>query len=185
MQVDIPGSMTPTLSELEGAILSELHHRGRQSAFKVRRSFAISPSLEWRGSAGSVYAAIRRMEAAGLVEGETQPDRRGTRLLRITGSGRVALQAWACDITRAISVGADPFRLRSGIWRAMHPGGGSDLFRALETALERDIETLGNHRRHGDEIETASVELAIQLQRSRLAWLRLVSQLPDHAQGEP
>jgi len=165
----------PALSELEGAILSELRHRGRQTAFKVRRSFATSPSLEWRGSAGSVYAAIRRLELARLIEGEEQADRRGTRLLRITEQGSAAMAAWACDVTRAISVGVDPFRLRSGIWDAIDPAIRPGLYEQLQAALIRDIEALKGHRRYGDVIETASVDLAIRLQQSRLDWLRSLS----------
>lgn len=171
--------MVPVLSELEGAILSELQHRGRQTAFKVRRSFATSPSLEWRGSAGSVYAAIRRLEVAGLIEGEEQSDRRGTRLLRITRLGSEAMAAWACDVTRAISVGVDPFRLRSGIWDAVDAHRRADLFVELEAALVHDIDVLKSHRRYGDVIETASMDLAIRLQQSRLAWLRLASAATD------
>ena len=38
------------LTELEGAILSEVFYRGRQTAFQVRRSFADSPSLEWKAT---------------------------------------------------------------------------------------------------------------------------------------
>jgi DNA-binding PadR family transcriptional regulator len=172
MQATNGEGMPPALSELEGAILSELRHRGRQTAFKVRRSFATSPSLEWRGSAGSVYAAIRRLEVAGLIEGEDQADKRGTRLLSITARGAEAMAAWACDVTRAISVGVDPFRLRSGIWDAIDPVLKPELFEQLQAALVRDIDALRGHRRYGDVIETASIDLAIRLQQSRLDWLR-------------
>ena len=48
-----------SLTELEGAILSEIHHRGASTAFKERKAFQESMSLEWRGSAGAVYPAIR------------------------------------------------------------------------------------------------------------------------------
>lgn len=172
MQAETGDDIPAILSELEGAILSELQHRGRQTAFKVRRSFATSPSLEWRGSAGAVYAAIRRLEAQGLIEGEGQSDRRGTRLLSITPAGRQAMTAWACDIARAISVGVDPFRLRSGIWDAIDPSRKAGLLAGLEAALLEDIDKLKGHHRHGDVIETASVDLAIRLQQSRLDWLR-------------
>lgn len=172
MQGETPAAAATTLSELEGAILSELYHRGAQSAFKVRRSFAISPSLEWRGSAGAVYAAIGRLEKSALIAAEIQADRRGTRLLRITETGVARMLSWACDPVRAISVGMDPFRLRSGIWRGLPAGDQARVFDRLVTALQADIDNLIPYAVHKDLIETTSIELAIRLQESRLAWLR-------------
>lgn len=160
------------ISELEGAILAELHQRGRQTAFKVKSSFARSPSLEWRGSAGAVYAAIRRLQSAGLAASEQLEDRRGTRLISITAEGERALEAWAGDAERAVSVGVDPFRLRSGLWQGLEPARRALIFERLEQALTSDIENLLRHRLHGDLLETVSLELAIRLQRSRLEWLR-------------
>lgn len=171
----MPHDDLPMLSELEGAILSEIHHRGRQTAFKVRRSFATSPSLEWRGSAGSVYAAIGRLERAGLIESEVQQDRRGGRLLTLSEAGRRAMQGWACDATRAASVGVDPFRLRSGIWAGLPEDERGRLVETLRRTLAADIEQLKAYRRHDDAIERASLELAIRLQESRLDWLSQVS----------
>ena len=57
------------LTELEGAILSEIYHRGQKTAFQVRRAFAASHSLEWKGSAGAVYPAVKRLRAARLHRG--------------------------------------------------------------------------------------------------------------------
>lgn len=168
-----------TLSELEGAVLSELHHRGAQTAFKVRRSFATSPSLEWRGSAGSVYAAIRRLETAGLIAAENLADARGSRLLSITGQGVEALRAWAWDLARAVSVGVDPFRLRSGIWASAPADDRDALSAELEAALVSDIEALKAFRRHEDALETTSVDLAVRLQQARLEWLRATRLKPS------
>ena len=56
------------LTELEGAILSEIQHRGQKTAFQVRRAFAVSFSLEWKGSAGAVYPAVKRLEQRGFIQ---------------------------------------------------------------------------------------------------------------------
>jgi len=40
---------TLMLTELEGAILAEIHNGGHETAFQVRRAFANSLSLEWKG----------------------------------------------------------------------------------------------------------------------------------------
>lgn len=185
MQAKKRSSPPVSLSELEGAILSELCNRGRQTAFKVRRSFAISPALEWRGSAGAVYSAIGRLEKAGLVGSEAQEDRRGSRLLFITAAGKVAMTAWSCDPVRAISVGIDPFRLRSGIWRGLPARPQRELFAQLRQAIIEDLGKLRSYVLHDDVIERASVELAIKLQETRLAWLEAPAIGAGRARGAP
>lgn len=107
-----------SLTELEGAILSEIHHRGASTAFKVRKAFEASRSLEWRGSAGAVYAAISRLAARGLMVASQTDSGRQTKLLSVTPDGLTALTDWICDPHRAASVGQDPFRLRSGVGAA-------------------------------------------------------------------
>jgi DNA-binding PadR family transcriptional regulator len=160
------------LTELEGAILSEIHHRGEQTAFKVRRSFALSPSLEWRGSAGSVYAAIKRLVADGMIKARVTGDGRATRLLSITRRGREAMFAWACDPARASSVGIDPFRMRVGIWAGLDVVERGKIVRDVRAALEAAIEAHKSFSRNNDIIERSSVDLALRLQKLRLAWLK-------------
>lgn len=159
------------LTELEGSILSELHHRGRQTAFQVRRSFTLSPSIEWRGSAGAVYPAIKRLEREGFISGEAKGDGRATRLLSITPVGVAAMGQWACDVARACSVGIDPFRMRAGIWMGLAPDQRIDVLAAVRLELAASLEGLKAYSRHGDGIERASVDLAERLQRARLEWI--------------
>jgi DNA-binding PadR family transcriptional regulator len=166
------------LTELEGSVLSELHHRGRQTAFQVRRSFSTSPSIEWRGSAGAVYPAIKRLERDGLIEAEAKGDGRATRLLSVTAAGIEAMMLWAGDPTRACSVGIDPFRMRAGIWMGLDASRRAGVLASVRQELLDGIERLAAWRRHGDAIERASVDLSLRLQRARLDWL-------DEAAGEP
>lgn len=160
------------LTELEGAILAEIHHRGNQTAFKVRRAFEKSPSIEWSGSAGAVYPAIRRLVSSGLIRSETTAEKRGTRLLSLTARGRAQLGRWTTCVDRAVTVGVDPFRLRVSLWavmprsewRALRPRLEAGL---LETnrALEAWVETVSPGERPG-------VEMAIALNDLRLRWLK-------------
>jgi DNA-binding PadR family transcriptional regulator len=168
---DEGGEGALALSELEGAILSEIYHRGRQTAFKVRRSFADSPSLEWRGSAGAIYGAIAKLERAGLISAEAMADRRAGRLLSVTAEGERAMLLWASDPARACSVGIDPFRMRAGIWAGMQDGGQASTLAPIRQALVHNIEYLESFSRRDDAIERHSVELALTLQRARLDWL--------------
>lgn len=159
------------LTELEGSVLSELRHRGRQTAFQVRRSFAASPSVEWRGSAGAVYPAIKRLERDGLIEGIAKGDGRATRLLSITAAGIEAMTEWACDPARASSVGIDPFRMRAGVWLSLETSRRAEVFSTVRQELLAGIERLNAWSRHEDAIERASVDLSLRLQRARLDWL--------------
>ncbi|SOB79147.1 DNA-binding transcriptional regulator, PadR family [Sphingomonas guangdongensis] len=178
MQADERG----LLSELEGAILCELAHRGEQTAFRVRRSFASSPSLEWRGSAGAVYAAIKRLEEAGMIAGQDVGDKRASRLLSITGQGRAMLHAWACDPQRAVSVGIDPMRLRAGLWQTLDVGERIAVAAQMRAALQASIATLESYSNHDDLVERTGLDLAIRLQRSRLEWLQTLVQV-DKGRG--
>ena len=159
------------LTELEGAVLSEIRDRDRKTAFQVRSAFKSSPSVEWSGSAGSVYPAIKRLEAAGLIASEPLPGGRQAMALRVTEAGEAALDAWACDPQRAAGVGLDPFRLRSGIWLRLAPetrckalDGVAAEIRASIAAHERDVAA-------ADPIERPRMMLALRLQRLRLDWI--------------
>lgn len=159
------------LTELEGAILSEIHHRGSQTAFRVRRSFALSPSLEWQGSAGSVYPAIKRLEQRGLIKAELTKDARASRLLSLTAAGETAMWEWSCDPVRASSVGIDPFRMRAGIWAGLSAAKRKDLLHKVRKEIGNNISTLESFARNCDAIERASVDLSLRLQKARLDWL--------------
>ena len=161
-----------SLTELEGAILSEIHHRGDQTAFQVRRSFALSPSLEWKGSAGAVYPAIKRLERDGLISAiAKQGDGRATRILSLTQAGREAMMGWACDPARAVSTGIDPFRMRAGIWNGLEADERSRILREVRDSVEANIALLRGFSHNKDGIEKASVDLAMRLQLARLSWL--------------
>lgn len=159
------------LTELEGAILSEVLYRGRQTAFQVRKSFADSPSLEWKGSAGAVYPAVKRLERAGLLCARATGDRRSTKLLDITREGKNELLQWACAPERGISTGIDPFRMRSGIWLQLPPERRRKVMSEIRAAIEKDLKALQAYARRKDTIEKASVDLAWRLQKMRLDWI--------------
>lgn len=159
------------LTEIEGAILSEITHRGNATAFRVRRAFELSPSVEWSGSAGAIYPAIRRLRERGLIAGETTGDRRATVQLSVTAAGQAAMIAWACDPDRASSVGLDPFRLRAGVWTQLPPVRRASAMHDTEAAIRANIIFLEEYRLRLDEVEAARVELSLAVQRLRLYYL--------------
>ena len=159
------------LTELEGAVLTEIAFRGNDTAYKVRRAFQLSPSVQWRGSAGAVSPAVRRLKAAGLIAAAPHPRRVG-QTLSLTADGKRALESWATALDTAIGVGVDPFRLRSGVWDYLTPTKRLRLFEELEKALSAELESL-RARSEPDLVDRRQTELAIALIEARLAWLRL------------
>ncbi|ADG09750.1 PadR family transcriptional regulator [Caulobacter segnis] len=159
------------LTELEGAVLSEIRDRGRRTAFQVRGAFKSSPSVEWSGSAGSVYPAIKRLEGAGLIRSEPLPGGRRAMALRVTEAGEAALDAWARDPQRAAGVGLDPFRLRSGIWLTLEPQARRAAMRDVSEAIQASIAAHERDLAAADPIERPRMLLALRLQRLRLDWI--------------
>ncbi len=159
------------LTELEGAILSEIHDRGCKTAFQVRRAFQTSISLEWKGSTGAVYPAIRRLEAAGLVATETMPGGRQAKAVSLTPAGIEALHAWASNAERAASIGLDPFRLRSGIWRTFAPARRIAVLDAMAEVTREHLQAVERHLVRLDAVERPRIEMARDLHAWRLRWL--------------
>lgn len=162
---------TGELTELEGAVLSEIHHRNATTAFQVRKAFQVSPSLEWSGSAGAVYPAIRRLTAAGLILSSPTASGRNAKRLALTAEGVARLDDWICDTRRAISVGMDPFRLRSGLWAFLEADRRLAGLTEARAALTNDLASLEEYLGRLDKVEARRIELSIALQKTRMAWI--------------
>lgn len=160
-------SSTRSITELEGAILSEIHHRGQKTAFQVRRAFATSFSLEWKGSAGAVYPAVKRLEKEGLLHAGEAQGGRAARHLSLTDAGIAALMAWAGDPYLAASSGVDPFRLRSGIWDLLPEAERKKLFARLDQEIAANIAEMEAFLPQTDPVEKRRVELCLEGQKLR------------------
>ena len=68
---------------------------GARSGYQIKRSVELSIRYFWTISQAQIYPSLQRLEADGLIRGETDPDdRRRRRLYEITDSGQQALRAW-------------------------------------------------------------------------------------------
>src|SRR5215470_12348658 len=110
---------TRTVTELEGAALAVIYRLGRCTPYRVRLDFQSSRSREWSGSAGAVYPALRRLQAAGLLRAERGEVGRRSVLYSLSADGRRALASWLRDTERASGSGLDPFRVRADYWDAL------------------------------------------------------------------
>lgn len=159
------------LTELEGAVLTEVHHHGNRTAFAVARAFRMSMSAEWSGSAGAIYPAIKRLTNRGLIVQSEARTGRMTRDLSLSPAGIDALDAWSCDADRAAGIGLDPFRLRAGLWRRLPEARRRAQVETLRAALETRLAELEARSGEFDELEQTALQLAIELERLRLRWL--------------
>jgi DNA-binding PadR family transcriptional regulator len=158
------------LTELEGAVLTEIAHRGADTAYKVRRAFQLSLNVHWQGSAGAVSPAIRRLKAAGLIAAVPHPSRSG-QVLSLTVAGEAALERWATSIEASTSLGLDPFRLRSVAWDFLSPTKRRAFFARLYEASLADLPAF-RVRAETDPVGRRQTKLAIAVIESRLAWLK-------------
>ena len=158
------------MTELEGAVLTEIAFRDAETAYKVRRAFQLSVNVHWRGSAGAVSPAIRRMKAAGLIAAAPHPSRTG-HVLSLTPDGKKALERWATSIEAATGLGLDPFRLRTVVWDFLSPAKRRALFARLYDESVAETAQL-RVRLETDAVGRRQTQLAIAVVEARLAWLK-------------
>lgn len=174
MSIMIAGKERQVLSELEGAILLEVHMRGRNTAFQVRSAFLTSPTSDWSGSAGAVYPAIKRLEENGYISRTAKIDGRGTQTLSATPDGITALNKWALAPDLSAVITADPFRTRSDYLRTLPPEQRSDALDAIKAALIGALAEIDELVDDDHVLKQSANQLAGQLLRTRLAWLEQI-----------
>lgn len=87
-----------TKSTLEYALIGLLGQKA-QSGYDLRKTFTNTAMSNYSDSPGSIYPALRRLEARGWIEAETprpgqETDPRRRQVFHLTDSGKVALVAW-------------------------------------------------------------------------------------------
>jgi len=162
------------LSELEGCILGHLARRGPCTPYAVRRSFQLSPSSHWSGSAGAVYPALERLEERGLVRSEHAPlGGRQAWLYALTARGRARFRAWleppfAPDV---LSVPPDPLRTRVSFFSTLTPARRARFVAAALAGVRRHLEAIAGLRGH-DEDDRLAHTAARHALRARVRWLQ-------------
>lgn len=159
------------LTELEGAILSAVRRGDGLTAYRLRQAFLASPSMEWSGSAGAVYPAMRRLKAAGLLSSARSGDGRGTEHYSLTKAGDAALLAWSGDVARAVSAGMDPFRSRVPEWVLLARSRRAPILRDVSKALRERCKALEARLGGFTSVEHEQMRLELELHRARLRWI--------------
>ena len=159
------------MTELEGAILTLLYTEGAMTSYGVRRAFLDSPSSFWSASAGAIYPALKRMEAAGLlVSTDASRGRRPAKSVCLSESGKTSMFEWVTNVSTAIGPGFDPFRLRAPVWMRLEPAGRKALKAELEAGVVNRIRAIDAlDPGHPDAVRHALERVQ---QETRLEWIR-------------
>ena len=138
------------LSATAHVILGMLSWRP-MSGYEIKALVDKSTRFFWAASYGQIYPELRRLSAAGLIEGKADPQGgRRRNVYRLTPAGRRELEAW-------LAVDAEAFELRDeGLLKLFfaEAGGIADALRALESK-RRDHERVARPSR-GDRQDRAT-----------------------------
>ena len=91
----------PTPTSLDYALLALLH-QAPSSGYHLRKVFATT-MMQYSGSPGAIYPALKRLERWGLIEGEVDRSKslRPRRLFRPTEAGTEVFRSWLLrEVTR-------------------------------------------------------------------------------------
>ena len=185
METDRPATETTgrqRLTEIEAYALGLVESYGEATAYRVRQAFASSPSAQGRGSAGSIYPVLRRLESRGLVrERSHATGRRRSRLISITPEGRRSLREWlAPPLAEELGLPLDPLRARVRFLGALTAEERlrflDEARNLLEGVLDQLEQRLLEHQKGGSAWEIAMARGAVMVTRARLAWIEELSQ---------
>jgi DNA-binding PadR family transcriptional regulator len=174
-----PARRSAPLTELDYHVLGVVWRDGPLTTYGVRARFKNSVTVTWSASTGSIYPAIRRLLAGGMLRASVQRDGRRTQDLRVTARGTRVLQEWL----RAVPAGlagpvADPIRSRVQFLGALAARDAAGFLAAAEAdcraALRRLTATESAERPTREAPRLWALRGASDELRSRLEWIRWV-----------
>ena len=101
---------------------------GPLSGYELQKQFSQSAGHVWHAPDSQIYPELRKMELAGLIEGEEQArGERGTRrIYHVTGEGDAAFSAWMATPLEYQRV-RDPAHLRAAYLESATPADAREL----------------------------------------------------------
>lgn len=172
---------TPSVvSLLESALLGLLHD-APQSGYALRKIFQETPMLHFSDSPGSIYPALKRLEARGAIRGDIDAATplRPRQIFSLTDAGRTALRTWlAAPITRDTVIhDFEGAMLRFAFLdRVLGAAETTRFLEALARELAAHVRSLDAfHRRQARLLPVTAalaLESGIESYRTHLAWAR-------------
>lgn len=173
-------SASSALSLLEGALLGLLHDEGR-SGYALRKVFQDTPMLHFSDSPGSIYPALKRLDARGLIRGavEGAATLRPRQVFSLTKAGDATLRAWlSAPVTRdTVMRDFEGAMLRFAfIDSVLGPAETTRFLDALARELAAHVTMLERfHRQQGRLLPVTAalaLENGVDSYRTHLAWAR-------------
>jgi DNA-binding PadR family transcriptional regulator len=168
--------MSRPLSSLDLALLGLLA-RKTASGYELRKIFQTTPLGSYSDSPGSIYPALRRLEALGLIRGRTERTGRRRRPLAITDRGRSALKDWLTTPADGAPGDVAQLDLRLAFLSEVFPR--RDIWRFLldwSASIDAQLTSLAAARRElGPNLSLSALlalDLGVELLRTRSAWYR-------------
>lgn len=138
---------------LRNALLALLRV-GPLSGYDLQKQFSLSVGHVWHAPDSQIYPELRKMETAGLIEGEEQVrGERGTRrVYHVTDAGEQSFLDWMAaplDYSRV----RDPAHLKAAYLEATTPAAAREFLRAHIAAWESELEQWEGELRRIDAID--------------------------------
>ena len=134
--------MTPELNSTAYVILGMLK-LGRRTGYDIKKLVDASTRFFWATSYGQIYPEFKRLEKAGLIEGESEP--RGARKRRayaLTAAGEDALRRWLTSERNPLYEVRDEALLKLFFAGALEPEETIAVVRAKREFHERALAAL-------------------------------------------
>lgn len=129
-----------TLTNTSAAVLGMVA-LGSRSGYEIQRAAERSLRFFWALGPPQVYSELRRLEAAGLVEGRDDAQgKRARRVFEVTDAGRAALRDWQTGGEPAAMELRDGELLRLFFADALEPAQARDVVAAIRTRSEHTLE---------------------------------------------
>jgi DNA-binding PadR family transcriptional regulator len=167
------------VTELDYCVLGVVWRDGPLTTYGVRSRFRDSVTVTWSASTGSIYPAIRRLLAGGMIRASGHRDGRRTQDLSVTVRGTRVLQEWLRSVPHGLAGPvADPIRSRVQFLGALDRHEAALFLRAAEsdcrTALRRVTTTESAERPTREAPRIWALRGASDELRARLEWIRWV-----------
>lgn len=142
------------------------------------REFSGSPSSYYRGSAGTIYPLVRRLQKRGLLKASAgMRGRRHHVTYALSRTGLTALRKWLAPPLPegAAAITFDPLRTRTYFLAALAP----DQRRAFAAHAKEELEKqlaiveaeVERYRQADDDLSALAMEGAVHVIRARIAWM--------------
>ena len=166
------------LTDLELTVLGIVWKKAPCTAYAIMREFAGSPTSYYRGSAGSIYPLVHRLEKRGhLTSAAGARGRRPHVTYELSRKGLAAMRRWLMPPLpeAATAITFDPLRTRAYFLRALTADQRLAFVAHAQEQLCAHVEVVeaerARYREEKDVFSLLAADGSLHVIRARIAWL--------------